>query len=48
MHYFSPFTLGRFLELARARYEVVVSETPSVTLTRASLPWGQVLVLPGS
>ena len=48
MHYFSPYTLGSFLELVRGSYEVVVSETPTVTLARATLPYRQVLVLPGN
>ena len=47
MHYFSPFTLARFLELVRDRYDIVVSTTPSATLARATLPYRQVLVLPG-
>ena len=48
MHYFSPFTLARFLELVRERYHVVISQTPTVTLARATLPWHHVLVLPGN
>ncbi len=47
MHYFSSFTLGRFLDLVRDRYDVVVSEIPVVTLARATLPYRQILVLPG-
>jgi L-ascorbate metabolism protein UlaG (beta-lactamase superfamily) len=47
MHYFSPFTLARFLGLVRDRYHVVISEAPTVTLARATLPYRQVLVLPG-
>jgi len=47
MHYFSPFTLARFLDLVRDRYDIVISETPTVTLSRATLPYRQVLVLPG-
>ena len=41
MHYFSPFTLARFLALVRERYDVVISETPSVTLARATLLYRQ-------
>jgi L-ascorbate metabolism protein UlaG (beta-lactamase superfamily) len=48
MHYFSSFTLGRFLDVARADFEVKMSEVPSVTVSRTSLPARpQVLVLPG-
>ena len=47
MHYFSSYTLAGFLELMRERYEIVVQQEPSVTLARATLPYGQVLVLPG-
>jgi L-ascorbate metabolism protein UlaG (beta-lactamase superfamily) len=47
MHYFSPFTLARFLDLVRERYHVMVSQSPTVTLARATLPYRQVLVLPG-
>jgi L-ascorbate metabolism protein UlaG (beta-lactamase superfamily) len=47
MHYFSAYTLSRFLGLVRDRYKVVISEQPTVTLTRASLPYHEILVLPG-
>jgi L-ascorbate metabolism protein UlaG (beta-lactamase superfamily) len=47
MHYFGAQTLARFLELMPERYEVEFSESPTVTLARASLPYGKVLVLPG-
>jgi L-ascorbate metabolism protein UlaG (beta-lactamase superfamily) len=47
MHYFSPFTLARFLDLVRSRYDVMISKTPTVTLSRATLPYREVLVLPG-
>ena len=43
-----PFTLARFLDLVRDRYDVVVGKTPTVTLARATLPYREVLVLPGS
>jgi len=47
MHYFSAFTLTRFLDLMRERYEVVIKEEPTIILSRATLPYRQVLVLPG-
>jgi len=47
MHYFSAYTLAGFLELMRGRYEIVVKEEPTVVLTRTTLPYRQVLVLPG-
>ncbi len=47
MHYFSAYTLSRFLGLVRDRYKLVISEQPTVTLTRASLPYHEILVLPG-
>jgi L-ascorbate metabolism protein UlaG (beta-lactamase superfamily) len=47
MHYFSPYTLSGFLERMRERYEVVIKDEPTITLTRATLPWRQVVVLPG-
>jgi L-ascorbate metabolism protein UlaG (beta-lactamase superfamily) len=47
MHYFSAYTLSRFLGLVRDRYDVVISEQPTVTLARGSLPYHEILVLPG-
>ena len=48
MHYFGPSTLERFLARARERYEVALSDTPTITLSRATLPRRpKVLVLPG-
>ena len=47
MHYFSAYTLTGFLDLMRERYEVVVKQEPTITFTRATLPYRQVLVLPG-
>jgi L-ascorbate metabolism protein UlaG (beta-lactamase superfamily) len=47
MHYFSAYTLAGFLDRMRERYEIVVKEEPTVTFTRATLPYRQVLVLPG-
>jgi L-ascorbate metabolism protein UlaG (beta-lactamase superfamily) len=48
MHYFSSFTLDRFLARIGNTFEVVRSEVPTVVLSRATLPASpQVLVLPG-
>jgi L-ascorbate metabolism protein UlaG (beta-lactamase superfamily) len=38
MHYFGERPLAAFLDLVRGRYAVVVSGTPSATLSRATLP----------
>jgi L-ascorbate metabolism protein UlaG (beta-lactamase superfamily) len=46
MHFFSEYTLARFLNLVEGRYEVVIGETSSVTLSRMTLPYRKVLVLP--
>jgi L-ascorbate metabolism protein UlaG (beta-lactamase superfamily) len=48
MHIFSEHTLARFLALVGGHYEIVFAESPSVTLSRATLPYRKVLVLPGS
>jgi L-ascorbate metabolism protein UlaG (beta-lactamase superfamily) len=48
MHYFSAFTLDRFLQRVRDTFDVKTSEVPSVVVSKASLPAKpQVLVLPG-
>jgi L-ascorbate metabolism protein UlaG (beta-lactamase superfamily) len=47
MHYFGPSTLHRFLSLIGDRYEVEVAQVPIVTLSRPTLPYRKVLVLPG-
>ncbi len=47
MHYFNPSTLARFLTLLGDRYERVFSEAPTITLSRQTLPYRKVLVLPG-
>jgi L-ascorbate metabolism protein UlaG (beta-lactamase superfamily) len=48
MHYFGASTLNRFLVHMGNHYEVVLSDTPSVVLSRDSLPvQPTVLVLPG-
>jgi L-ascorbate metabolism protein UlaG (beta-lactamase superfamily) len=49
MHYFSSFTLGRFLDTVRGDFEVKMSDVPTVVVSRATLPGTpQVLVLPGN
>ena len=48
MHYFSAFTLERFLNRAKQNWEVATNETPSIRLSRATLPKDpKILVLPG-
>ena len=48
MHYFSRFTLDRFLDRIRDRYEIERSDVPSVVVSRATLPPApKFLVLPG-
>jgi len=48
MHYFSTFTLRRFLERVNRQYEVEFAETPSIVVSKATLPSkGKFLVLPG-
>jgi L-ascorbate metabolism protein UlaG (beta-lactamase superfamily) len=48
MHYFSAFTLNRFLDRVRQEWDVELSEVPSVVLSKASIPAKpKVLVLPG-
>jgi L-ascorbate metabolism protein UlaG (beta-lactamase superfamily) len=48
MHFFGPHTLELFLARVRETYAVRLSETASVTLSRASLPARpEALVLPG-
>jgi L-ascorbate metabolism protein UlaG (beta-lactamase superfamily) len=48
MHYFSTFTLDRFLDRVRQEWEVEVAEIPSIVLSKTSLPAKpKVLVLPG-
>lgn len=49
MHYFSSYTLSRFLDAAREHFEVKTSADPFVTVSRATLPARpQILVLPGN
>ena len=48
MHYFSMSTLNRFLERVRDKYEVEQRDTPSIVVSRASMPpKPKFLVLPG-
>jgi L-ascorbate metabolism protein UlaG (beta-lactamase superfamily) len=48
MHYFSAYTLDRFLQRARQDWDVEIAEVPSVLLSKTSLPAKpKVLVLPG-
>jgi L-ascorbate metabolism protein UlaG (beta-lactamase superfamily) len=48
MHYFSAYTLDRFLQRVRQEWQVEISEIPSVVVSKASLPLKpKVLVLPG-
>jgi L-ascorbate metabolism protein UlaG (beta-lactamase superfamily) len=48
MHYFSSFTLSRFLNRMRQDFEVEQSPIPSVVISKATLPSKpKVLVLPG-
>lgn len=49
MHYFSSYTLERFLHDARQAFEVETSEVPTVVVSRATLPKSpKLLVLPGN
>jgi L-ascorbate metabolism protein UlaG (beta-lactamase superfamily) len=48
MHYFSTFTLRRFLDRVNRQYEVEFAETPSFVVSKTTLPTkGKFLVLPG-
>jgi L-ascorbate metabolism protein UlaG (beta-lactamase superfamily) len=48
MHFFSAFTLERFLSRAREKFGVEFSETPSVVVSKTTLPTEpKFLVLPG-
>src|ERR1700730_15650662 len=48
MHFFSTFTLRRFLERVRQQYEVEFADTPSFLPSKLTLPSkGKFLVLPG-
>lgn len=48
MHYFSSFTLDRFITRVRSSFEIEESAQPTITVSRETLPGKQkVLVLPG-
>jgi len=48
MHYFSTYTLHRFLDRARQNWTVELSEIPSLVVSKTSLPASpKVIVLPG-
>jgi L-ascorbate metabolism protein UlaG (beta-lactamase superfamily) len=48
MHYFSTFTLHRFLDRVSRQYDIEFAETPSFVVSKATLPSkGKFLVLPG-
>jgi L-ascorbate metabolism protein UlaG (beta-lactamase superfamily) len=48
MHYFGLYTLNRFLDRMKQEWDVEMAETPSLALSKASLPAKpKVLVLPG-
>jgi L-ascorbate metabolism protein UlaG (beta-lactamase superfamily) len=48
MHYFSAYTLDRFLQRVRQKWDVDVAEVPSLVVSKTSLPTKpKVLVLPG-
>ena len=48
MHYFSAYTLDRFLVRVRDEWNVQINETPSIVVSKSNLPASpKVLVLPG-
>jgi L-ascorbate metabolism protein UlaG (beta-lactamase superfamily) len=48
MHYFSAYTLDRFLQRVRQEWDVEIAEVPSTVVSKTSLPAKpKVLVLPG-
>ncbi|UEM23772.1 MBL fold metallo-hydrolase [Skermanella mucosa] len=47
MHYFNASTLAGFLQRMGGTYEVRTSDSATVTLSRQTLPYRQILVLPG-
>ena len=48
MHYFSSYTLTRFLDRMREKFAVEINETPSIVLSKGNLPASpKVVVLPG-
>ena len=48
MHYFSSYTLNRFIEKIAGTFDVKQSPVPTILVSREKLPHpSQVLVLPG-
>jgi hypothetical protein len=48
MHFFSTYTLDRFLARMRQNYPIEHNETPAILISRATLPASPtVVVLPG-
>jgi hypothetical protein len=48
MHYFSSYTLNRFLDRVRQEWEVEIAPLPSMLVSKTSLPEKpKVVVLPG-
>jgi len=48
MHFFSRYTLERFLSRAKQQWDVEIAELPTVVVSKANLPARpKVLVLPG-
>lgn len=49
MHYFSSFTLNRFLDVVRADFDIKMSDVSTIVVSKATLPRKpQILVLPGN
>jgi len=46
MHFFGRHTLERFIGLVSDRYEAVQSDTPTITISRLTLPYRKLIVLP--
>jgi L-ascorbate metabolism protein UlaG (beta-lactamase superfamily) len=48
MHYFSAYSLNRFLERMREKFTIEINETPSIVLSKSNLPTSpKIVVLPG-
>ena len=47
MHYFDATTLANFLHYLKRSYRIRFEETPVMTFSRLSLPYAEVIVLPG-
>lgn len=49
MHYFSSFTLNRFLDVVRADFDIKMSDVSTIVVSKATLPRKpRILVLPGN